>query len=211
MFYTYMHTRNDTNEVFYIGKGSKRRPRDKSNRNRHWHYIVNKHGYTVTVLAAWDKEQDALDHEKFLITVFKDIGKDLANYVDGGLGCSGMRHTEEAKKKMSISRKGNQHALGYKHNEEARNNMAQAQLGRKHSEETKSKMSLRQTGENNAMWGKPNISKRKAVICLTTGVEYASLTEAALDTGADSAKITLVCQGKRKTTKGLRFVYKDAE
>jgi hypothetical protein len=204
-----MHTRNDTKEVFYIGKGSKRRPKDKSNRNRHWHHIVKKHGYTVTVLAAWDKEEDALDHEKSLISIFKDMGKDLANYVDGGKGCSGMIHTDEAKKKMSIARKGNQYTLGYKHGEEARNNMRLGQLGRKHSEETKKKMSLRHSGENNSMWGKPNIGARKVVVCLTTGVEYPSLTQAALETGAPSAKITLVCQGKRKTTKGLRFAYKE--
>lgn len=207
MFYTYMHTRNDTKEVFYIGKGSKRRPKDKSNRNRHWQYIVKKHGYTVTVLAAWDKEEDALDHEKSLISIFKDMGKDLANYVDGGRGCSGMLHTDEAKKKMSIAHKGNQYTLGYKHGEEARNNMRLGQLGRKHTEETKKKMSLRHSGENNAMWGKPCLAKRRAVICLTTGVSYPSLTQAALETGADNAKITLVCQGKRKTTKGLRFAY----
>jgi len=202
-----MHTRNDTKEVFYIGKGSKRRPKDKSNRNRHWQYIVKKHGYTVTVLAAWNKEEDALDHEKSLISIFKDMGKELANYVDGGLGCSGMKHTDETKKKMSIAHNGKQYALGFVHGEESRNNMRQSQLGRKHSEETKKKMSLQHSGENNAMCGKPNLSKRRAVRCLTTGVSYPSLTQAALETGADAAKITLVCQDKRKSTKGLRFTY----
>ena len=207
MFYTYMHTRNDTQEVFYIGKGTKKRPRDKSNRNKHWHSIVQKHGYTVTVLAAWKTNEDALEHEKVLIAVFKDMGKKLANYVDGGKGTTGMKHTDETKQAMSVARKGNQYALGFVHGEETRNNMRLAQLGRKHSEKTKKKMSLRHSGENNAMWGKPNLSKRKAVICLTTGISYPSLTQASLETGAAASKITLVCQGKRKKTKGLQFAY----
>lgn len=207
MFYTYMHTRNDTQEVFYIGKGTKKRPKDKSNRNKHWHSIVQKHGYTVTVLAAWKTDEEALEHEKVLIAIFKDMGKKLANYVDGGRGTTGMKHTDEAKQAMSAAHKGKQYSLGFIHKEETRNNMRIAQLGRKHSEETKKKMSLVHSGENNAMWGKPNLGARKAVICLTTGVSYPSLTQAALETNTKANKITLVCQGKRKSTKGLRFAY----
>lgn len=204
-----MHTRNDTQEVFYIGKGVKRRPTSKSNRNKHWHSIVNKHGYTVIVLAAWKEEKDALEHEKVLIALFKDMGKTLANYVDGGLGCTGMKHTDEAKKKMSVAHIGKTYCKGYKHTEEAKNNMRKSQLGRKHSEETKQKMSLQQTGEKNAMWGKPNVTKRREIICLTTGISYPSLTQAALETNTTTSKLTLVCQGKRKSTRGLTFAYKE--
>lgn len=207
MFYTYMHTRNDTGQVFYIGKGSKRRPKDKFNRNRHWHFIVNKAGYTVHVLGTWKTEEDALIHEKTLIKTFKEMGSELANYVDGGKGASGLKHTEEAKKKMSAARMGNKFNVGYKHTSEAKKNMRKAQIGRKHSPETIAKMKAAQTGENNAMWGKENTAKRRAVTCVTTGITYPSIMQAAHATGADTGKITLVCQGKRNTTKGLVFKY----
>ena len=60
-FYTYMHTRNDTNETFYIGKGHGKRAFWKHGRNQHWENIVNKHGYTVHLLAEWEKEADAFE------------------------------------------------------------------------------------------------------------------------------------------------------
>lgn len=48
---------------------------------------------------------------------------------------AGRKHTEESKKKMSISR------VGKKHSTEARKRMSEAQLGRKHTEATKIKIS----------------------------------------------------------------------
>lgn len=210
MFYTYMHTRNDTNEVFYVGKGKRRRPHDKFNRNRWWWHVVNKVGYTVHVLGIWETDDEALEHEIFLIRTFKEMGYKLVNAVEGGKGCLGMKHTEEARKKMSESRKGKQYALGHKHTPEARANMAAGQRGRKHAPETLEKMRKVQAGEKNAMFGVRNHpSVAKAVICTTTGEEFASLTDAANAKNVSSAKITLVCQGKRKSTGGLHFKYKE--
>ena len=47
MFYTYIHTKNTTGEVFYVGKGKQDRFICTHNRNKFWHNIVNKHGYKV--------------------------------------------------------------------------------------------------------------------------------------------------------------------
>jgi hypothetical protein len=47
MAVVYQHKRNDTNEIFYIGIGrSKDRAGKKTNRNKYWHSIVNKFGFT---------------------------------------------------------------------------------------------------------------------------------------------------------------------
>lgn len=89
-YYTYLHRRNDTNAVFYIGKGHDRRAWNKK-RNDHWHKIVAKHGYSVEVVAYWPTEQQALDHEIFLIWCFRQLGARLSNQTDGGQGSSGRK------------------------------------------------------------------------------------------------------------------------
>lgn len=48
---------------------------------------------------------------------------------------------------------------------------------------------------------------KRPVKCLDTGVVYSSITEAAKVTGAELGKILGCCQGKRKQTHGLRWVY----
>jgi hypothetical protein len=48
-YYVYLHTRNDTGEVFYVGKGQGRRAWWKNGRTRHWHFLSQKHGYEVHI------------------------------------------------------------------------------------------------------------------------------------------------------------------
>jgi hypothetical protein len=81
-YYTYMHTRNDTGEVFYIGKGKGNRAWSKTRHNPHWHAIVNKHGYNVEILANWEVEKEAYDHEEFLISCFRELSSSLTNICD---------------------------------------------------------------------------------------------------------------------------------
>ena len=89
MYYTYIHTRKDTNKIFYVGKGKGNRAY-VAKRNKHWNAIVDKHGFNVCILAHWTTEQQALDHEKFLIQCFLDLGYVLANKTLGGEGTSGL-------------------------------------------------------------------------------------------------------------------------
>ena len=118
MFYTYSHETADTGKIFYIGKGIDRRHKRTVSRNPHWHNIVNKHGFVSKILAHWKTEREALQHESFLISCFKDMGLTLANKTDGGESGSGyvmpesekikrrnFRHTEETKAKISKSSK----------------------------------------------------------------------------------------------------------
>lgn len=101
MFYTYAHYKPD-NSVFYIGKGRGRRAWAKDNRNPHWRNVVAKHGeHKVEVLAQWPTEQEAFEHEIFLIETFKLMGFALSNITFGGDGASGYKHTLETKKALS--------------------------------------------------------------------------------------------------------------
>jgi hypothetical protein len=102
-YYTYIHTRNDTNSVFYVGKGSGQRYLWKYKRNNLWEKIVNKHGYTAHIVAYWNTEEEAFIHERELIKKYREEGLLLANFTDGGDGASGYRFTEEQRRNLSKS------------------------------------------------------------------------------------------------------------
>lgn len=88
-YYTYLHHRNDTNAVFYIGKGKGNRAW-VTKRNKFWHSIADTRGFSVEICAYWATEQQAHDHEKFLIWCFNELRIKLVNQTDGGEGTSGL-------------------------------------------------------------------------------------------------------------------------
>ena len=92
-YYTYVYHRLDTGEVFYVGKGTGKRAWDRR-RNKYCKAIIEKHGHVVEICAYWDTEQEAFEHEIFLIKCFRKIGHPLTNATDGGEGSSGHKHTD---------------------------------------------------------------------------------------------------------------------
>lgn len=102
MFYTYLHYRNDTGQVFYVGKGCGRRSHSKSDRNNHWRNVATKCGYSVELAARWDTAPEALQHEIFLIEMFRELGHPLVNMTNGGDGSSGFKPGPETIAKKSI-------------------------------------------------------------------------------------------------------------
>lgn len=103
-FYTYLHRRNDTGQVFYVGQGRGRRAWGKSDRNPHWKKVVAKAGYTVEILAQWPTKDDAATHEVLLISVFKGMAHPLVNMTDGGDGgMPGHKPSPETRAKRSAS------------------------------------------------------------------------------------------------------------
>lgn len=152
-FYTYFHTRNDTNAVFYVGKGCGKRAYEKRH-TLHWKNTVAKHGYQVHIASVWEAESDALDHEKFLIRCFRDLSTGLVNKTDGGEGSSGYRHTQEALDKMSAFFKGKTYAKGHSVSLELRALSSERNkgntycVGRVLSDETKAKIRDVQIGRS---------------------------------------------------------------
>lgn len=115
--YVYRHRRLDTNEVFYIGKGtisksflnskSEKKKFDrafsKKNRNQWWTNI-SKLGYQVELLNTNLTEQEANDLEELLIQTYgrKDCcGGILVNLTDGGEGAVGYIMSDEQKRGIS--------------------------------------------------------------------------------------------------------------
>jgi len=93
MFYVYEHIRNDTNAIFYVGKGKNNRAYTKRDRNDHWHNIVNKVGYTVKFVVKDVDEELAYLAEEERIDQLKRLGIKLANINAGGVGVgSGDKH-----------------------------------------------------------------------------------------------------------------------
>ena len=153
-FYVYIHTKVTDNTIFYVGKGKGKRAWDKYSRNRHWKYIVAKHGHNVVIVQDNLTEKQALELEVLLIA---DIGREsLCNLTDGGEGSSGCVCSEETKRKIGEANKGRIQS------EEHRRKNSEANKGKKLSEEHKRKIG--EAGKGNVPWnkGKPAHNKGKS-------------------------------------------------
>jgi len=200
--YTYAHAKpNGT--IFYIGKGIGRRAYSK-NRNDYWKRIVAKYGYEVQILAHWDTEAEALDHEVLLISCMKDMGIELCNLTDGGEGATGYKHTNEHKTKL----KGNSYGAsswgltfkGKKHSEESRAQMSYVRIGNKNkagttlSEESKTKISA-------SNLGKPKLKKRVLtagqVLEIRPRIGYRNIAQLAREYGVSESTIRRIRDGER--------------
>lgn len=158
MFYVYIHIRLDTGEIFYVGKGQKKRIRSTKHRNLHWRRIVEKHGRSTYIHSSWENESDAFAEEVRLIAEFRKSGVKLVNLTEGGEGSSGMApflgktHSAETRAKISAANKGNPGCPGYTHSAEARAKISAAMKGNTHnlghfpSAETRAKISLAKMG-----------------------------------------------------------------
>jgi hypothetical protein len=145
-FYTYFHRRNDTGEVFYVGKGRGARFKSAAGRNQHWRNVVVKHGYSPFILAYWETEAEAFEHEKSLIKGLRSCAP-LVNKTDGGEGAS--NPVPETRAKMSAAKQGRKLAS------EHRAKIKAWCIGRKFSVETRSKIGAANRGRANPAKGVP--------------------------------------------------------
>lgn len=157
-FYTYAHYKADSGEIFYIGKGTKRRAYIPHSRSALWESVVEKHGFRVEIIERFDSEQEALDHEVFLIAKFRSLGADLCNITNGGEGVTSESWTPELRAMLSAAHKGkhisdetrkkmSESAKGRPMSPEAIEKTASFHRGRKRSQETIDKMSAALKGK----------------------------------------------------------------
>lgn len=173
MAYLYRHIRSDKNIPFYIGIGIDEnyyRANSKKSRNDHWNSIVNKTDYEVEILFEHDDYNFIKEKEIEFIALYgrSDIGVGpLCNKTNGGDGCLGLIHSDEAKLKMSIPNRGKFIS------EEQRRKVSEFHKGKVTSEETKIKMSKAQSGEKNHMYGKkqPEETRTKMIKSAKRGSE----------------------------------------
>lgn len=179
MYYTYAHYTADTKELFYIGKGQRRRAWQSSSRNRHWNYKVAKHGFSVEILAYWETDEEALQHEKLLIGIFKPRGQ-LVNVAEEG-SSTGAKRTQEQKEEIR------KRLIGVPRSEECKINMSKALKGRKQPEE-RAKKSAEQLARIRE-------KQKRKVFCVTTGKVYSSMADASIVEKVDTSSIVKACKG----------------
>lgn len=143
-FYTYIHRKKDTGEVFYVGKGTGQRYRTKQYRSTYWHRTVDKHGLLAEVVEEYDNEADAFAMERYLIASYRQLGVNLCNLTDGGDGAAGAKRTEEWKRRAGqwVSKA----LTGRKDSEETRRRKSEAAKGRPMSPEAIAKTAAFHTG-----------------------------------------------------------------
>lgn len=191
MFYTYAHYTKDTNEIYYIGKGSGRRAWQSTSRNKYWQHKTKKHGKVVKILALWETENDALLHEKLLISFFKEHGN-ITNLADEGTS-TGCKRTEEAKSKVR------EKLLGIPLSQERKQKIANSLTGRSLTVEhaARSRQVLEEVREK----------QKKKVWCLTSNTVYESVSEASKAEEVDASSIVKACKGLLKKAGNKTWSY----
>lgn len=160
-FYVYEHWRSDTNQCFYVGKGSGKRAHDlKRNRNQHFKNIcakVVRLGFRIDVILVETglSEKEALKKEMELIRYHQSNGVELCNQTFGGDGMSGWKPSPETKKKWSQAFQGEKNPMF------GRVGQNHPAYGYKHTDEQKKRFSDRMRGEKNPMFGKPSHNNGK--------------------------------------------------
>lgn len=107
---------------------------------------THKHNWIASLLRRGDKPimvelenvplgGDWASRERYWIAYYRSLGFDLTNATRGGDGQTGLRHTDEARTKMSRAHKGRSKSP------ETRERIRQARLGKRLSDETKAKIS----------------------------------------------------------------------
>ena len=191
-FIVYIHIRPDINEPFYVGKGIPKRDRSKYGRNQYWHNIVNKNNgiFESKILFEGLSEEEALLKEREIELDLKNKGYILANIAECGIkaGTTGMKHSEESKRKISEGLKGH----------------VSPNKGKKMSQESSDKKSK-------SMMGVLNKNILQYDLQDNFIKEWSSISEAylSLNKKITNGCINLACKGKIKTAFGYKWKYKN--
>ena len=154
-------------------------------------------GYSVRLVADSLEEDLSFLVEMERIDQLKRMGLKLTNKTDGGEGPSGMRHTEEAKRKIAEAQMGEKHwTVGYVYTEEhkaklriarskfvytddIRAKLSEAGKRRVYTDETKDKMSKSKQGHKHHMANAVMFDGKKfgcaKELAEYTGVNYSTI------------------------------------
>lgn len=202
--YLYTHTRQDTNNIFYIGIGTKSkldirynyfsRANSKYKRNTYWHNIVKLNpNYIIDIIEESDDYEYIKSREIELISFYgrHDLKKGtLANCTDGGDGNLCRIWTEESKKKLSDSKKGKPANFTKDYLEALRKRM----LGNKYtlgyipSIETREKLS--RVAKGREPWNKGKTLSEKEINNIKKGIQATKKICKGCDFEFDSANYT---------------------
>ena len=101
MFYVYEWYVKDTNEIFYVGKGSRNRYKTGNKKNKIFVLYIEKFDCESRIIKYFDIEDDAFKYEYERITELKKINQARANIDLGGKGGTSSCWTDEKRKHQS--------------------------------------------------------------------------------------------------------------
>lgn len=205
IYSVYVH-KNLKNEKYYVGC-TKQNPMERWNsgfgyqtNSKMWSDIRNSDwnkDWVHGILGKFNNKQDALNYEAFLIAMLDSVknGYNTSSYSGGTY-----KRSAETKRKISESQIGEKAYWYGKHrSEETKKKMSESQTGRVLTEEHKKKIR-----ENNPSKQVLQYSKIGEFIA-----EYPSEMEAERKTGCNHSNIYKCCKGKRKSTGGYIWKYKE--
>lgn len=226
MFHVYVHRRATDGSVFYVGKGQKRRPYYKRDRNPHWHRTFDKHGLVVEIVLSTHDEREAFQRERELIAHYGR--ENLCNLTDGGEGASGVTLSPEHKAAlMAACRRAH---LGSKHSPEwiakvsaskrakaatSPTKVAKPNAAKRHSEEYHQRMRNAWTPARRAAQAARAADRsRRPIFCVETGERFESIKAAGEWLAATTQyktyfKISTCCRGKCAKAYGFSWIYAD--
>ena len=100
MFYVYEWYIKDTNEIIYVGKGSKNRYKVKKH-NKMFNEFISRYECDSRIVKTFEKEEDAFHYEYTHVAELKSIGQCVCNIYNGGFGGETKSWTPEKRHKYS--------------------------------------------------------------------------------------------------------------
>lgn len=140
-YYVYEWYVEDTNEIFYVGKGTGNRVTSMKNRNSYFKNIRKKYKCNYRILKYFRNENDAYNYELKRGLELKEIGQAKACYVLGNFKKFIDDSVLEKMKKTSFKKDRTPWNKGKKMSDEYKQKCRERVLGTKQSEETKRKRS----------------------------------------------------------------------
>ena len=209
--YVYIHTRPDTGEPFYVGKGTARKRKKspdferaycRDSRNTHWRRVVAKHGLAVEIIAMFKTDAAA---QLFEIALILEIGRvdlgsgPLVNLTDGGDGHAGRIFSEAEIKRLSDLARRPRTGAWIASIRRARKNGGNGGVvkhGDKLPPSWVASLARGKLGAKNPWFGKPSPVSKK-VINRETGTIYDSIARAAAAEGIAPGALYSYLDGSR--------------
>lgn len=196
----YMHIFPNNKKYIGITKQTPEKRWENGKGYKHNNYIqnaINKYGWKNIkhkILYKDLTKEQAEEKEIKLIAYYKSNKKEYGYNIENGghVNCV----SEETKKKLSIANKGK--IISKETRQKMSENNAKIWLGKKINDEIRKKMSESHKGKQGNNKGKA-LKTRKKVICVETNTIYNSITIASNITKVNSAHISEVCRGIRKS------------
>lgn len=215
LIYALVDPRNGN--VRYIGKSTtglwrpkthqmpKTLEKDSNGHKANWIRQLKGRGlsYQIVVLEEDLDKADLGSAEQEWIAWGRWQGWPLVNMTDGGDGQPGLRHSEEAKRKIA------EKAALYRHSEESRAKIGTAHRGKKVSPETGARISAAKKGRRTPLEERRALSRSHGGRAFVDqfGRRYETTVEASEALGIARPMIGRVLHGQAKHTHGLVFRY----